>query len=120
LLAKLNTKGLGTEIATARSIEACGLPGKGYRYQLRVSANKMYLETLQRSPVWAPGPIAEVGCGCNLPAEVACPEASRFMQALRFSDSLLSSWSIISLSRTQCDQRGTRVLALKVNRLDGS
>ena len=38
-------------------------------------ANKVYLEAL---PEALPGSIAEVACGCNLPAELACPEASRW------------------------------------------
>ena len=37
-------------------------------------ANKIYLQAL---PEALPGSIAEVACGCSLPVEVGCPEASR-------------------------------------------
>jgi hypothetical protein len=29
--------------------------------------------------MWPRGPITEIACGCNLPAQVACPEATRYI-----------------------------------------
>lgn len=43
LLGKLNTKDVSMEMATARSIETCGLLVKYSRYQLHVRADKIYL-----------------------------------------------------------------------------
>jgi hypothetical protein len=92
-------------MATARSIKACGLLGKYSRYQLRVCANKRYLEALQRSPRWAPGPsIAEVACGCNLPVGVACPEAlpdSRIVQLFAYHGEALQNF-VVYIMIVQC------------------